>query len=72
MLSGQGLAMKNFNQLRLEYLTKASQARHHATLAADAKIRAGWEMAADGYAELAAECASLIRNRAGAQRSEAA
>jgi hypothetical protein len=52
--------MKSFDQMRLEYLTKAREAQIRAVTAADPKTIPAWQFMAMGYAELAAECDHLL------------
>jgi hypothetical protein len=64
--------MKSFEQLRRDYLSKASEAEIRAAAAADPKAMITWQTMADGYLELAAECDVLAGRNASSREGIAA
>ena len=55
--------MPSFEQMRLDYLNRAQEARTNAAVTDDSDARADWLKFADTYAELADECRDFAQGR---------
>jgi hypothetical protein len=55
--------MSSFEEMRLDYLNRARQARDLASTTRDSEVRAGWLKFADTYDELADECRDFAQGK---------